>query len=87
MMVRLSVHLRLRMDILFSKCCPIPILHALQVDRRVSLDFSVIMFKTLLGESVGVERKVTVGAGLLEQYSQRLNAYMENTQWLEAWKT
>jgi|GEM_PF-5373581 hypothetical protein len=23
---------------------------------------------------------------LLKQYSQRLNAYMENNEWLEAWK-
>ena len=58
MMVRLGVHLRLRMDILFSKCCPIPILHALQADRRVSLDFSVIMFKTLWERAWGSSERL-----------------------------
>jgi hypothetical protein len=40
-----------------------------------------------LGRRRGVERKVTVGDGALRQHSQRLNAYMENIAWLEAWKT
>jgi len=47
---------------------------------------SVMILKTLGEKAWG--RMVNYGrAGLLRQHSQRLNAYMENIAWLEAWKT